>query len=38
VDIHVRPFALDAQGNLLRIHNLYGVAVTMVATLPQPLW
>jgi len=27
VDTNLQPFALDAQGNLLRIHNLYGVQV-----------
>jgi len=25
VDTNLQPFALDAQGNLLRIHNLYGI-------------
>ncbi len=28
VDTNLQPFALDAQGNLLRIHNLYGVQLT----------
>ncbi len=28
VDTNLEPFVLDAQGNLLRIHNLYGVEVT----------
>lgn len=28
VDTNLQPFALDAQGNLLRIHNLYGVQVS----------
>jgi hypothetical protein len=28
VDTNLQPFALDAQGNLLRIHNLYGVDVS----------
>ena len=27
VDTNLQPFVLDAQGNLLRIHNLYGVVV-----------
>ncbi len=27
VDTNLQPFALDAQGNLIRIHNLYGVQV-----------
>ncbi len=27
VNTNLQPFALDAQGNLLRIHNLYGVDV-----------
>jgi len=27
VDTNLQPFELDAQGNLLRIHNLYGVQV-----------
>jgi len=27
VDTNLQPFALDAQGNLLRIHNLYGIVV-----------
>ena len=27
VDTNLQPFALDAQGNLVRIHNLYGVQV-----------
>ncbi len=28
VDTNLEPFALDAQGNLIRIHNLYGVDVS----------
>ena len=28
VDTNLQPFALDAQGNLIRVHNLYGVLVT----------
>jgi hypothetical protein len=28
VDTNLQPFVLDAQGNLLRIHNLYGVEVS----------
>ena len=28
VETNLQPFALDAQGNLLRIHNLYGVQLT----------
>jgi len=28
MDSNLQPFALDAQGNLLRIHNLYGVVVS----------
>ena len=27
VDTNLQPFVLDAQGNLLRIHNLYGIEV-----------
>lgn len=27
VDTNLQPFLLDAQGNLLRVHNLYGVEV-----------
>ena len=27
VDTNLQPFVLDAQGNLLRIHNLYGILV-----------
>ncbi len=28
VDTNLQPFALDAQGNLIRVHNLYGVLVS----------
>ena len=28
IDTNLQPFVLDAQGNLLRIHNLYGILVS----------
>jgi hypothetical protein len=31
VDTNLQPFTLDAQGNLLRIHNLYGVQANVGA-------